>query len=523
MKDKTPIWLISIGLSFSILLIFVLFSIISINGIKAFWPKRIAIIKLIDQKQIAGQITKQSEKEIQIFTGNKEIYGFSFKYIPQSEIQEISYPKDYIQAKRITYGDSLLLPLELRKGGRTFFSDNPKFKEILKKEFKITREKEKRVLKHSKEIGKVNDKIASLKDTIRKNEYFTKTEGRNFSEETQKIEESIAYFENEYSIILEKIQRIQNNQNASLFYRIGSKETREQPLNEILSYHYVNNLNTLQKTLLFGKRIFSFLTESPRESNTEGGIFPAIVGTFLMTVIMSLAVTPIGIITALYLKEYTNNGYFVRFVRICINNLAGVPSIIFGVFGLGFFVYTFGYSIDSLLYPWKVNEPVWGTGGILWASLTLALLTLPVVIVATEESFSAVPHGIKEAALACGCSKWQMIQRIVLPASAPGILTGMILAMARGAGEVAPLMLVGVVKLAPKIPINTNPPFGLDQKFMHLGFHIYDLGFQSPDSEAAKPLVFATILTLILLVIILNFGAIKLRSYLKKKYQSSLF
>jgi phosphate transport system permease protein len=243
-----------------------------------------------------------------------------------------------------------------------------------------------------------------------------------------------------------------------------------------------------------------------------------------MTVLMSLAVTPFGVVAAVYLREYARQGFIVRAVRIAVNNLAGVPSIVFGVFGLGFFVYLVGSTIDQVFFAEALPTPTFGTGGIMWASLTLALMTVPVVIVATEEALAAVPRGMREGSLACGASKWQTIQRIVLPAAAPGILTGLILAMARGAGEVAPLMLVGVVKLAPSLPIDTLLPFlHLERKFMHLGFHIYDLGFQSPDSEAAKPMVFATTLLLIALVVLLNLGAIFIRERLRRKYATGAF
>jgi phosphate transport system permease protein len=237
-----------------------------------------------------------------------------------------------------------------------------------------------------------------------------------------------------------------------------------------------------------------------------------------------LFVTPFGVIAAIYLREYARQGLLVRIVRICVNNLAGVPSIVFGVFGLAFFVYYVGGGIDRMFFADDLPTPTYGTPGILWAALTLSLLTLPVVIVATEEALSAVPRGVREAALACGASKWQTIQRVVLPASLPGILTGVILAMARGAGEVAPLMLVGVVKLAPSLPIDDVAPFvHPERQFMHLGFHIYDLGFQSPDAEAAKPVVYATALLLILVVVTLNLAAILLRNRLKKRFAVSSF
>jgi len=240
--------------------------------------------------------------------------------------------------------------------------------------------------------------------------------------------------------------------------------------------------------------------------------------------LMSVAVVPFGVIAALYLREYAKQGVMVRFVRIAVNNLAGVPSIVFGVFGLGFFIYFVGGTIDQLFYPEKLPTPTYGTGGILWASLTLALLTLPVVIVATEESLASIPRGIREASIALGATKWQTIRRIVLPSAAPGILTGIILSMARAAGEVAPLMITGVVKLAPNLPIDGYFPFfHLDRKFMHLGFHIYDVGFQSPNVEAALPMVYMTTLLLIVIVILLNLTAMITRARLRKKYQTSTF
>jgi phosphate transport system permease protein len=201
-----------------------------------------------------------------------------------------------------------------------------------------------------------------------------------------------------------------------------------------------------------------------------------------------------------------------------------VPSIVFGVFGLGFFAYIVGGAMDQAFFQAKLPNPTFGTGGIMWASLTLALLTLPVVIVATEEALAAVPGSMREGSYACGASKWQTIQRIVLPRALPGIMTGTILAMARGAGEVAPLMLVGAVKLAPELPIDGIPPFiHPERSFMHLGFHIYDLGFQSQNSEAAKPMVFTTTLLLILIITALNLAAIALRTRLRRKFVASQF
>jgi phosphate transport system permease protein len=280
----------------------------------------------------------------------------------------------------------------------------------------------------------------------------------------------------------------------------------------------------LEKATAYVVKIYRFVVEDPRESNQEGGVFPAIFGTVMMTLIMSLLVTPLGVVAAFYLREYAKQGPFVRAVRIAINNLAGVPSIVFGVFGLGFFVYFIGGGIDHLFFAEALPTPTYGTGGIFWASLTLALLTVPVVIVATEESIAAVPRGVREGSLALGASKFQTICGVVLPAAVPGILTGIILSMARGAGEVAPLMITGVVKLAPDLPFDSYFPFfHLDRKFMHLGFHIYDIGFQSPNVEASKPMVYTTTLLLIFIVVGLNVVAIRLRDRIRKKFQTGAF
>ena len=240
-----------------------------------------------------------------------------------------------------------------------------------------------------------------------------------------------------------------------------------------------------------------------------------------MVLLMAVFVTPFGVIAAVYLREYAKQGFITRVIRIAVNNLAGVPSIVYGVFGLGFFVYILGGNIDKLFFPEAAPAPVFGTPGLLWASLTLALLTLPVVIVATEEGLSRIPKSIREGSLALGATKAETLWRTVLPMASPAIMTGLILAVARAAGEVAPLMLVGVVKLAPTLPLDGNFPYlHLDRKFMHLGFHIYDVGFQSPNVEAARPLVYATSLLLVMVIVGLNMFAITIRNNLREKYRA---
>lgn len=361
-----------------------------------------------------------------------------------------------------------------------------------------------------------------------------------------------------------------------------------------------NQIGLSGKLSVYFSRWGEFLWDDPREAGTEGGVFPAIWGTVVMTLIMTIAVVPFGVMAALYLREYTRPGPLVSLIRISINNLAGVPSIVYGVFGFSFFCYTIGAFIDGgpknadlLVLPptiwyvflgitaicgtgafflsflasgpshtqtgskrwmsrlalvlWLLSlaalawlilkspffdgfyreylpNPTFGKGGLLWAALTLSLLTLPVVIVATEEALAAVPNSLREGSLACGASKWQTIRRIILPQARPGILTGAILAMARGAGEVAPLMLVGALPLAPDLPLDTEFPFFHGSRsFMHLGYQIFTLGFQSQNSEASKPMVFTCTLLLITIIAMLNISAIYLRARLRRRFRGSQF
>ncbi|MFT7517490.1 MAG: phosphate ABC transporter permease subunit PstA [Myxococcota bacterium] len=290
--------------------------------------------------------------------------------------------------------------------------------------------------------------------------------------------------------------------------------------NSVMRIEYPNQLSFWGRLGSWFKSTWTFLVSDPREANTEGGIYPALVGTALMVLLMTLIVVPFGVMAAVFLNEYAKDTWLVRLVRIAVNNLAGVPSIVYGVFGLGFFIYGVGGAIDDTFFSDSLPTPTFGAGGLLWASLTMALLTLPVVIVATEEALRAVPRDRRDAALALGATRWETLKHIILPGAKPGILTGTILAISRAAGEVAPLMLTGVVMSAQQLPINGDFPFlHLEQRFMHLGFHVYSVGFQSPNVEAAEPLVYATAAVLLFLVLALNIVAIRMRSNVRKKLQ----
>ena len=287
------------------------------------------------------------------------------------------------------------------------------------------------------------------------------------------------------------------------------------PIDQIVEFYGSAQGGFLNELGIYIKRIANYLTSNPRGGTTSGGIFPAIVGTFFLTVVMSLIVAPLGVIVALYLSEYARPGNLLNGVRIALNNLAGIPSVIYGVFGLGFFVYFVGGHVDRQFFADTLPSPTFGTGGVLWASLAMALMTLPIVIVSTEQSLRAVSKRMRDASMALGASKWQTIWRVVLPYATPGLLTGLILAVARAAGEVAPLMLLGVTRLAPQILVSGDFPFfHFEGKFMHLGYHVYDLTFHSSNSVEAVPFVFVTSLLLVGLIFFMNLTAVIVRRVL---------
>jgi len=252
-----------------------------------------------------------------------------------------------------------------------------------------------------------------------------------------------------------------------------------------------------------------FLTRAPETGMTGGGIFPAIFGTFALVVLMTIAVIPLGVATAVYMHEYApKRSRIVHLVRLAIQNLAGVPAIVFGLFGLGFFIEFVGRGIDQAFYG---GELVYGQPAIVWASLTLALLTMPTVVVATEEALRAIPQSYREVAYSLGATRWQMIRRVVLPQAVGGILTGGILAVSRGSGEVAPVMFTGAAYFLPELPTRLN------DQFMELGYHVYVMTTQSPDVEATKPILYATVLVLLALTFLLNFSAIMIRAQIRKR------
>jgi phosphate transport system permease protein len=455
---------------------------------------------------------------VKLEVGNRDLYGADFVWVDEARIARRDYPAEIATVERVEWGTLIGTITALRDGGRVVATGPAAAAEVARRLPDAIRVRREIRRIEKADIGAINTAQERLRLQLRTLELRGITRGP----EVDALMARFAPLQEAYKGLGVRIAELRASQTATVLVAADGGKEKELPLADMLAVRYPNAMSLPVKLGHYLAGLWGFIADEPRESNTEGGVFPAIFGTVMLVVIMSVLVTPLGVLAAFYLREYARQGTFVSAVRIAVNNLAGVPSIVFGVFGVGFFIYIVGGTIDRLFYPEALPTPTYGTGGILWASLTLALLTVPVVIVATEEGLAAIPGGMREASLALGATKLETTLRVVLPAVMPSILTGLILAMARAAGEVAPLMITGVVKLAPALPVDGTWPFvHLERKFMHLGFHIFDVGFQSPNVDAARPMVFATTLLLLVIVVLLNLFAIAMRNRLRRRYATA--
>ncbi len=551
-KSGDPwIWLNAAAVSASLIIVIGLLLLIAVQGLSHFWPKAVmqaqyteagysgsqpestpASIRIIgeihnneevsiEQLKALGinlKTDKETATRILVKTGNRDISGADFKWMLQPYLTKKEYPEDIIVLERREWGNFYGYLKTINKGGKVIATGTAAWNELKKrlqhsdKIYQQIRDIEKN------DIGSINYKMEKLRLSRRRFELDKEDTAENLA----KLKIRRQQLDKEYAVLEKDLEKLYSQFNQGSISAVTmSDKVVEIPLAKIVRAYQPNALNFFGKIVLYFQKVGEFIFDDPREANTEGGIFPAIFGTVMMVLLMSVLVTPFGVIAAVYLREYAKQGAVTRIIRIAVNNLAGVPSIVYGVFGLGFFIYFLGGNIDQLFYAEALPSPTFGTPGILWSSLTLAILTVPVVIVATEEGLSRIPRAIREGSLALGATKAETLWRTVLPMATPSMMTGMILAIARAAGEVAPLMLVGVVKLAPSLPLDTNAPFfHLERKFMHLGFHIYDVGFQSPNVEAARPLVYATAFLLIAVIVLLNLSAIYIRNHLREQYRA---
>lgn len=537
------IWLHAGAVAVSLVMVVGLLLLITVRGLGHFWPsevveawyeppsgERVRVLgEIADRETVTASVLADAGMpapegaglvtRVLLKHGNRDLTGRDFRWYVEPFLSARSRPEDVIVVERMEWGNFYGYLRELREGDAVVAGNVDTARGLLKDWTRRAQDVRQRIRAiELNDIGRISDRMEALRLEQRRYELA----GTLTAERKTDLAQRRAALEQEYGVHEERRQALQSELRRDvLVAETMDGRTVEIPLANIVHTYLPNAMGPFAKLALYGHNLVVFVTGSPREANTEGGVFPAIFGTVMMVILMSIIVTPVGVLAAIYLREYAKQGAFVRMIRISVNNLAGVPSIVFGVFGLGFFVYWMGGSIDRLFFPESLPSPTFGTPGLIWASLTLALLTLPVVIVATEEGLTRIPRAVREGSLALGATKAETLWRVVVPMAAPAMMTGLILAVARAAGEVAPLMLVGVVKLAPNLPVDGEFPFlHLDRKFMHLGFHIFDVGFQSPNVEAARPLVYATALMLVVLIVILNLTAIAIRNHLREKYKS---
>jgi phosphate transport system permease protein len=545
------IWINAGAVAISIVMVIGLLMLLAVRGMVHFWPSDVmrasyTVPTASGETQTVELIGERVEEEIisasQIIAsgipveenssgyartlmklGNRDLTGADFSWVLNDFIHDIDYPRSIVALERFEWGNFYGFLSAIKEGGVEVVSGEAGADDALWEQFKVRLERalelhEEIVSLEKDQIGSVNYEVERLRLAERRLEL----DNADTPEALAEINLLRAQLDTGYEQLQQQLVALYNQINRdSVVFQAASGQEAEFNIADIVRAYRPNEMGVPAKLGIYFSKLWEFLSDEPREANTEGGIYPAIFGTVMMVLLMSVFVTPFGVVAAVYLREYAKQGILTRTIRIAVNNLAGVPSIVYGVFGLGFFIYFVGAEIDQALYPEALPAPTFGTPGLLWASLTLALLTVPVVIVATEEGLARIPRSVREGSLALGATKFETLWRVVLPMASPAMMTGLILAVARAAGEVAPLMLVGVVKLAPSLPLDGNYPYlHLDQKFMHLGFHIYDVGFQSPNVEAARPLVYATALLLVIVIAILNLSAVSIRNKLRERYKS---
>ena len=497
------------------------------NSFYALWPNRVEKVRLVDGNVFLGfpvqeDLSPDGLRRVQYKVGNRELHaGADFRWVYDKDIAEREYPAEAVLAGRMENGDFFgFLGGEADAAPESRVSLNARlrsYRERWNVEAEPLREK---LAALGEDWQRAH--LSALKAQYEKDRAVSADSLSGWDARLRAQRERGQNIKAESERLMTQFTRVKESFSRETAVFLTAGETRVVlPLSSLVDVSWPNAMTVSERLWRFVLNIWTLLTRYPREANTDGGIYPALLGTVMLVFLMAVSAFPLGVAAGIYLREYAKDGFLSRTARVAVNNLAGVPSIVYGIFGLGFFVYGIGGTIDSLFYPERVAAGIstYGGGGIVWSALTLGLLTLPVVIVATEEALSTVPSEVRQGSLALGATRFQTLWRVILPMASPGILTGFILAMARAAGEVAPLMLTGAVKSAHSLALDASWPFvHLERKFMHLGFHVYDMGFQSPNVEASKPLVYLTALVLLVLVFMLNFTAISLRRRMREKY-----
>jgi phosphate transport system permease protein len=535
------VWLTAGSLATAIAMIVGLLALIAARGAATFWPVPLERFELADGRGLLGEVTAREPAmaavdgaaarpaRMLVRTAGFAETGSNFEWVDEAAVRAASRPEWATVVERLEGSRLHGIPLRIVQGDETVAEGPAAVWKAYQADHSAARRRWRQALRIDRvERGELQRRLRAARLAVVQARLDTGAGSdaeRQAAEAETRVQQAVA---EETRRLNERTAALRaENAGWAVEFETASGGVASVPLDGIVRAWQPNRLGLGGRLGVYASRWGEFLGDDPREANSAGGVFPAIWGTVTMTLIMALLVAPFGVLAALYLREYATSGPVMSAVRIAINNLAGVPSIVYGAFGLGFFCYGLGAGIDELFFKASLvadRQPVFGTGGLLWASLTLALLTLPVVIVATEEALAAVPNSMREGSYACGAGKWQTIRRIVLPRALPGIMTGLILAMARGAGEVAPLMLVGVKKLALDLPVDGTFPFvHPEREFMHLAYLIYDVGFQSPNSQAAQPMVFTITFLLVAIIALLNLAAFWLRSRLRRRYVAQQF
>lgn len=512
------------------------------NGLGTFWPAAIARVEFTDEPAVFGQWIQEATnpdnqvQSMQFKTANRELdpQRLDFHWYDQATIRQLSYPPEVFVLERVENGNFHGTLAELQAPQLAVPTEGDLVRQFRAALAEVRRRRATDLDPLADQLAALNRRLQDQRQAILVLEYRQKraraagadaeAKAAGLAARLQELraEEDAVKRASDQLVAQQQTQERALRANVALF-RDGAGQPHAIALLDIVRSYQPNAMGLAAKCMHYAGKVRELLLGEPRESNTEGGLFPAIFGTVLLVFLMAVSCFPLGVLAGVYLGEYAREGPLVRLVRIGVNNLAGIPSIVYGIFGLGFFVYGLGGLLDQWLHPELVaaGVPTWGTGGVLWASLTLGLLTVPVVIVSTEEALRTIPRTFRESSHALGATKLQTLLRVLLPMASPGIMTGFILAMARAAGEVAPLMITGVVKLAPTLPLDGQFPFfHPDRKFMHLGFHIFDIAFQSPNVEASKPMVFVTTTLLVLIVLVMSSVAIYLRNRMRKRFVS---
>ena len=510
-KGDPLVWLCSACVGLLFLLFATLIFICARHGLAAFWASDIHQFTLKDGSMVSGSIQARDQTfgRLLINTGLRD--EGHLVWIDENHIQSRS-KDDQTVLVELANGDEFIGNIAKIDITEHHYTEGD-LKKVLEEQLLAVKQGRAEIASINDNIQKKTKEIFRFQRSVEKYQISDPARAGNFREKQESSQLQLDAFQDQLQQTFTRIK----GRSLTL---LNSEGPRNVLIMDIRRAYQPNQISVFGKLGLFSSKVFEFFTGSPRGRN--GGLFPAIVGTTLMVFIMSLFCVPLGVATAIYLNEYLRKGLLYNTLHLIVNNLAGAPSIVYGIFGLGFFVHGVGMGLDSLWSSQQAHQ--FGNAGLLWASLIMALVTVPAVIVASEEGLNAVPADLRKGSIALGATRFQTLTRVLLPMASPSILTGLILAITRATGAVTPLIVLGAVQHSSELPIKGSFPFiELDQPFMHLGFHIFHQGFGADYPEAVAPRVYAAMLMLIVLVLGMSLITIFLRNRVRKRFSSGPF